>query len=452
MTGTRAVPRFARIFAHISRAFISVLAAVALACPAFAAPTVTPSERVKRNVVVRPAPESDDKVAGLFPGDTAELLDEIPGWYHVRLQDGRTGYVSKSWTVLVGEAPPSALAATAAPLKVHVIDVGTGLATFIEGPGFTMLYDAGSQDDLANGVDNRVIAYIKAVRPDVTIIDHLVLSHPHKDHLELMPDVFSTFTIKNVWDSGAVNKTRGYCRFLKAVAAEPGVQYHDAIASTGVHQVNFTSKACNGLVSVRQSAMMTDQPVALGSGASMTILYRDPSVHHDPNENTVVVRLDYGGSKLLLAGDAEGGGRLEPIVGAAGVSRMPSTPPSAGTIEKKLLDCCAADLKANVLIVGHHGSLTSSRKAFLDAVGAKLFVISSGPHPYNKVVLPDPEVERELDARGDLFQTNIDDDACEADETKIGPDNDESPGGCDSVIVTVPATGQVTAAYNRNAD
>lgn len=28
---------------------------------------------------------------------------------------------------------------------------------------------------------------------------------------------------------------------------------------------------------------------------------------------------------------------------------------------------------------GHHGSLTSSRTAFLDAVGAKIFVTSSGP-------------------------------------------------------------------------
>lgn len=438
--------------ARASRGCVAALLAMGLAVPAFAAPSVTPSERVKRNVVVRPAPDSDDKVAGLFPGDTAELIDEIPGWYHVRLSDGRTGYVSKSWTILSGDVPPPALAATTGPVKVHVIDIGTGLATFIEGPGFTMLYDAGSQDDLADGPDNRVLAYIKSVRPDVVAIDHLVLSHPHKDHLELMPDLFDRFVVRNVWDSGTVNRTRGYCRFLKKVEAEQGVQYHDALATGGIHSVAFTGKNCSGTVSIPQAAKMTDQPVTIGPGTTMTILYRNADPHPDPNENTVVVRLDHGNNSVLLAGDAEGGGRLTPVINAAGQSVMPPSPPSNGTIEKELLDCCAAMLKANVLIVGHHGSLTSSRKPFLEAVGASIYVISSGPHPYSKKVLPDPEVEDALRARGSLFQTDIDDDACEADETKIGPDNDESPGGCDSVIVTVPTTGQPTAQYNRSAD
>jgi beta-lactamase superfamily II metal-dependent hydrolase len=68
---------------------------------------------------------------------------------------------------------------------LHVIDVGTGLALLFEGPSFTMLCDAGNQDDLADGPSNRVVSYIRAVRPGVTVIDHVVLSHPVKDYLEL---------------------------------------------------------------------------------------------------------------------------------------------------------------------------------------------------------------------------------------------------------------------------
>lgn len=149
---------------------ISLLVALFLAQPALAAPEVTPSERVRRNVVVRAEPDGDAAPLGaLLPGQEVELLGEVPGWYHVRLSDGRVGYVSKSWTVVTADSEPLA-AVPSGPLKVHVIDIGTGLATFIEGPGFTMLYDAGSQDDLATGQDNRVVAYIKAVRPDVTKI------------------------------------------------------------------------------------------------------------------------------------------------------------------------------------------------------------------------------------------------------------------------------------------
>ena len=215
--------------------------------------------------------------------------------------------------------------------------------------------------------------------------------------------------------------------------------------------MTFTGKSCKGEVVIPQSAMMTDQPITLGPSTSMTVLYRDASAHHDPNENTVVVRLDHGARRVLIAGDAEGGGRLEPILDA-GARVMPPTAPSSGTIEAKLLACCTAALKADVLVVGHHGSLTSSRKPFLDAVGATTYVISSGPHPYSKKVLPDPEVEAELRARGQLFQTDLDDEQCEADETKIGPDADESPGGCDSVVVTVSPSGVISTGYNRSAD
>jgi competence protein ComEC len=423
------------------RSIITVLAALLIVQPAIAAPEVSPSERVKRNVVVRAEPSGNAAPIGaLFPGDEADLLGEVPGWYQVRLANGTIGFVSKSWTTVKDDGqPPSG--AVSGPLKVHVIDVGTGLAKFIEGPGFTMLYDGGSQDDLAMKEENRVLAYIKAVRPDVTTIDHLVLSHPHKDHLELLPDVFDRFSVRNVWDSGAVNRTRGYCRFLKKVAAEPGVQYHDAIATGGTHNVTFTGKTCSGQVTLPQATMMSDQPVPLAPGTSMSILYRDAAVHSDPNENTVVVRIDHGQRRILLAGDAEGGER-----------ELPTEPPLPTSIEGKLLACCVSALRSDVLIVGHHGSLTSSRQAFLNAVGAATYVISSGPHPYSKKVLPDPEIEAELKSRGDLFQTDVDDELCESDETKIGPDTDESPGGCDNVIVTVSPSGDISTAYNRSAD
>jgi len=74
---------------------------------------------------------------------------------------------------------------------MHAIDVGTGLALFVEGADFTLLYDGGSNDDTARGNQNRILAYLKSVRPDLTTLDHVILSHPHKDHVELLPDVLA---------------------------------------------------------------------------------------------------------------------------------------------------------------------------------------------------------------------------------------------------------------------
>jgi len=50
--------------------------------------------------------------------------------------------------------------------------------------------------------------------------------------------------------------------------------------------------------------------------------------------------------------------------------------PETNSIEGMLLACCAAQLRADVLVAGHHGSRTSSRRTFLDAVQASTFIIS----------------------------------------------------------------------------
>ncbi|MFZ2031753.1 MAG: MBL fold metallo-hydrolase, partial [Vitreimonas sp.] len=103
------------------------------------------------------------------------------------------------------------------------MDVGTGLAVFVEGHDFAMVYDGGSNDDGATGASNRLLAYIRAVRPDLRTLDHVVLSHPHKDHVDLLPDLFDAFEVRQVWDSGRLNPICSYRTFLQHVRQEPGV-------------------------------------------------------------------------------------------------------------------------------------------------------------------------------------------------------------------------------------
>lgn len=435
---------------HIAKGRSALLLAGALLfCTPAWADDVVPSARVSTAVLVRAEPSTDTTILGrLRPGDRAELVAQVSGWYQVRLPDGTVGYVSKIWTNLVPDSG-SGEALTASQYRVHVIDVGTGLSVFVEGRDFALLYDAGSQDDLHGGDENRVVAYIKAARPGLTKLDHVILSHPHKDHLQLMPDVFKQFDVKDVWESGRVNKTDGYCHFIKAAMAEPGARYHDAIASNTTRSVTFTGSGCDGTIVVRQSSMMDAIPVPLGAGASMTFLYRDPRNYPDPNGNSVVVRLDLGNKRILLAGDAEGGER-----------ESPAHPPQANSIEAKLIACCAADVRSDVLVVGHHGSLTSSRSAFLDAVSASVFAISSGPYPYKRVRLPDAEIVTELEGRGQVLRTDRDDlfriedegRSCELNPRKIGPDADETPGGCNNILITIGANGSMTAGYNDLTD
>jgi competence protein ComEC len=171
----------------------------------------------------------------------------------------------------------------------------------------------------------------------------------------------------------------------------------------------------------------------------MTFLHSE--VHHkkSPNESSLVVRLDLGKSRILFMGDAEAGGR-----------KPPDTPPKKKSIEGVLLSCCVDDLKADVLVVGHHGSMTSSRALFLDAVGAKHFIISSGPTKYGSVVLPDEEVVSALKSRGELFRTDLNDESCKKNPAKI--DNDGKPGGCDNIRIIIKGDSVPEVKYWQGSD
>jgi competence protein ComEC len=425
----------------------ALVAAVALApAAAVAAPSVQPSQRVTRWVNVRQGPETGSDVIGrILPGETAELIAVGPAWYQVRLADGRTGYVSRGWVVRIEDA---AEAGAGAVYRIHLIDVGTGLSVFVDGPGFALLYDAGSNDDKALGTGNRVLSYIRHARPDLTTLDHVILSHPHEDHVALLPEIVMAYQVRNVWDSGRDYKNCQYHAFLRVVR-DKRIPYHDADALTGPHVAHVPPAVCSGrhqpaedIVVAHAAHIAIGTPIPLGPGAHMTFLHADSSPDvQNANENSLVMALDVGRSRVLFMGDAQAGERADP-----------SVLPDPRWSEGKLLDCCAAQLRSDVLVAGHHGSETSSRTKTLDAIGAYVFLVSSGPFKYSGRQLPDREVIDEFKRRGTVYRTDADDAACRSAAAKIGPDNDNKPGGCDNVVVTIDAAGHIRAAYDRSSD
>lgn len=59
---------------------------------------------------------------------------------------------------------------------IDVVDVGTGLAVLVRSSDFSLVYDAGSNDDIAPRT-NRMLAYINDVAPAFTTLDYVILSH-----------------------------------------------------------------------------------------------------------------------------------------------------------------------------------------------------------------------------------------------------------------------------------
>lgn len=435
---------------YVSGHVLALLVLVGLSLSAssvFAADCIVPSAG---NVTLRAAPSSSSAARGaLKPGETSPFIASMPSWYETRNANGQTAFAAKrSTNIAPCPTVPGGPSSTDVAFELHAIDVGTGLSVLVRGADFALLYDAGSNDDMARGTDNRTLAYIKTLQPPLQKLDHVVLSHPHRDHVELLPDVVAELKPGEVWNSGAYNDICGYRNFLLAIAADPSVKYHTATQDLGDEQIVMGPKNCYGdsqpqqTVTLSHAGRITNDKVALGQSASMTFLYADGSNHSGRyNENSLVVRLDLGSRRVLLMGDAEAGGR-----------QPPTSEPTSSSIEGKLLTCCAPELKADVIVVGHHGSKTSSRKKSLNAVAASIFIVSAGPTKYATVVLPDAEIVAELETRGQVFRTDLEDDACLASSDKVGPDDDGKPGGCDNVFVTISANGVVTAEYRRVAD
>ena len=230
----------------------------------------------------------------------------------------------------------------AAPLKVHILDVGQGDAILTQfTTGETMLIDAG---DASAGPG--VVKYLQA--QGVKKIDILVASHPHEDHIGGMPAVFNAFThIGKVWDSGYNHGSQIQRRFLETIK-QRHLQY-------GKPKAGFTQS----IGKVRIDVLAPHPQFITGTDS-------------DANNNSLVLRLVYGDVSFLLTGDMEEEQRAK----------------------------CGPWPKSTVLKVAHHGSRNGTDAAFLRQVAPTLSAISCAkqngyghPHAETLQVLKDARVK-----------------------------------------------------------
>jgi competence protein ComEC len=316
--------------------------------------------------------------------------------------------------------------------QIHMIDVGTGLAVLVRGADFALLYDAGTNDREEKPL--RVLAYLEAAlgasgddlcvekgppSPTRVPIDHVVLSHPHLDHASALDLVVHCYEVRNFWDSGRVNETVFYRELLSGIAKSSPTQYRSAADVPSDRGVSVKQLA---ITLPRWERFSEGDVVKLGEGARFTILHANGKKTQDPNQNSLVIAVELGGARLLLVGDAESGPRKDP-----------SYP--VGDVEEFLIEHHATAIQSDILQVGHHGSMTSSRRGFVEAVRPTLALVSSGPKMYGKVTLPDREVLDELKRVGaKILRTDERDADCPV-RGRIG--GDHGPGGCDSWVITI---------------
>jgi len=254
--------------------------------------------------------------------------------------------------------PQNATLLNAGPgLNVYFLNVGQGDAIYIELPGGKNALIDGGPSGSATGP---LAAFLKEKK--VSAIDHVVLTHPHSDHYNGLTYVFDNIAVSNFYDTRVDNS-----------GAKADNTIREKVASLGVNTVypapgDRLDWSAPG-VSIK---VFNSCPAAFATKQSSTL-----------NNCSIMMKMTYNGSSLLFTGDTE------------------------GETEIKLAEKYGAELKADVLKVGHHGSKYSSTTPFLKAVQPAKAYIEVGKNNYGHPT--QDALGRLLGSGAEVFRTDLED-------------------------------------------
>ncbi|MGN0706471.1 MAG: ComEC/Rec2 family competence protein [Faecalibacterium sp.] len=241
-------------------------------------------------------------------------------------------------------APAPGQPGTEAGFTMHFIDVGQALSVLVECDGQYLLYDGGN---VADG--SLVVSYLQ--QQGVEELEYVFCSHAHEDHVGGLAAALAYFPANHVYSPVTSADTACFKNFVK-YTQQQGL-------SVEVPAVGTCWPLCSAAVQLLG-------PLAL---------------YDDTNDTSLVLRIDYGSTSFLLTGDMEAAAERDLV--------------SSG-----------ADLKVDVLQVGHHGSSSSTSYVFLNEVLPEMAVISCGTdnsygHPHEETL------SRLRDAGVDTYRTDL---------------------------------------------
>lgn len=231
---------------------------------------------------------------------------------------------------------------SSAEMSVHFIDVGQGGGVLIQKDGKNILYDCG--DTFAS---ETVVDYLAAL--DIETIDVMIISHAHKDHMGGCIEVLEKLSVGTVYHNGSDARTGIWKQFQKAARKARRVEVVDKDTQADGLQilVGYDSRG-------KRFAKEAD--------------------------NSVLVRITDGKTRVLLTGDCE---RI---------------------CEHEIIK--TSDVRSEILNVGHHGSDAASSPEFLAKVKPTIAIAQAGVR--NQYGHPTPTVRARIRQIGaQLYRTDF---------------------------------------------
>lgn len=236
-------------------------------------------------------------------------------------------------------------------LEVDFLDVGQGDAILIKSPyGQNILIDGGPDGAVIGRLAENLEFWDRT-------IDLMILTHPHSDHVKGLIEVINQYDVKKILYTGASHSAPDYLAWLDLIREK------------------------------KIPLVIIDRPqtVKLGEDCELRIIYPIKNLaggtSGNLNNTSIAAKLVYRQAKFLFAGDME-------------------------TEAERELIASGADLSADVLKAGHHGSDTSSGEEFISAVKPSIAVIEAGKD--NDFGHPSLRTIKRLERAGaKLFRTDV---------------------------------------------
>lgn len=223
---------------------------------------------------------------------------------------------------------------TSNTLKAAFLNVGQGDSIFITTPqGARLLIDGGKDETVLRRLSEHMPLFDKR-------IDVVIATHPDADHVGGLTSVVERYTIGRLYYSPMNHETPDAVLFERALES----------------------------LKIPAHALRAGDIIALDADVMLHILYPvEVKPDGDTNDSSVVARLVYKDTSIVLTGDASQG------------------------IEYALASWYGEKLKSSLLKLGHHGSNTSTSDVFLGFVKPEYAIISRGckntyGHPHAEVL------------------------------------------------------------------
>lgn len=212
--------------------------------------------------------------------------------------------------------------------RLHMIDVGQGESLLLEQPdGKAALVDGGGSPISGFDVGEHIVSTFLWHRGHREI-DLMVSTHSDSDHIEGLVQVACNFRVRELWITSAAEDNQNLQRLLR-IARKQGTLIKRVTRGRNL-KWGVTNWTC------------MNPPAVPYRG-------RDSS-----NNNSLVARVEFGGHRLLLTGDAESGTLAE------------------------IGEQFAGELNCDVLKIPHHGSDDSLSEGFVNEANPRMALISAG--------------------------------------------------------------------------